>query len=230
MPAAARPVLPPAPTHALIFANGDPGDGIMPARALHAAPPDVLIIAADGGARVARHFGMTPHLVIGDLDSIMQGDLTMLEAQGVEVVRHPPEKDETDLELALVYAIERGVRWLRIIGGIGDRLDQTLANIYLLSAPSLAGCDARIVAGRQEAWLIGAGQHVIDGAVGDTVSLLPITGIVGGVTTGALHYPLRGETLTYHRARGISNVMREAQAIVTLTDGVLLVVHTQGKA
>jgi len=217
-------------THALICANGDPNDGVMVSRALRALPADALIIAADGGARVARWYGLRPHVVIGDLDSIQQGDLAALKRIGVEVLGCPPEKDETDLELALTYAAGRGAGWMRVLGGIGNRLDQTLANVYLLSAPALHGRDVRLAAGRQEAWLIGAGQHAIDGAVGDTVSLLPLAGPAVGVTTDGLYYRLIEETLTYHQARGVSNVLSRPTATITLTAGVLLIVHTVGRA
>lgn len=217
-------------THALICANGDPNDGLMVSRALRALPPTALIIAADGGARVARWYGLRPQIVIGDLDSIQHGDLAALERGGAQVLRYPPEKDQTDLELALTYAAERGATWIRVLGGIGDRLDQTLANVYLLGAPALAGRDVRLAAGRQEAWLIGAGQHPIAGAVGDTVSLLPVAGPAIGVTTDGLYYRLIAETLTYHQARGVSNVLSQPTAAITLTGGVLLVVHTAGRA
>lgn len=217
------------PEQAFIFANGDPNDGVMPRRALAAAHPDALMIAADGGARVAREYGIQPQIVIGDFDSITQGDLHALEAQGVDIRRYPEEKDETDLELALMLAAERGATWIRILGGIGDRIDQTLANIYLLSAPYLAGRDARLSAGRQETWLAGPGIQRLTGAAGDTISLLPICG-AARVTTDGLRYPLHGETLHYSEARGVSNLLAGSVGTVEVHEGQIVIVQTAGRA
>src|SRR5690606_23974135 len=148
----------------------------------------------------------------------------------VTVHRHPVEKDETDLELALNLVAKGGARWIRIVGGLGDRLDQTLSNIYLLALPVLRGVDARLLAGAQEAWLMYPGENVVEGAAGDTLSLLPISGEATGVRTENLYYPLRDETLAFGPARGVSNVLTAPQAKVWLQDGVLLAVHTIGRA
>ena len=215
----------------LIFANGDPHPGAMVDAALAlAAQRDTLIVAADGGARIAEYYGLTPHIVIGDMDSLSAGEVAALRERGADIRQFPEEKDETDLELALTLAVERGARWLRVIGAIGDRLDQTLSNVSLLALPALANCDARMIAGKQEAWLIGAGAHEIAGSPGDTLSLLPMTGTVRGVRTEALYYPLRDEDLFFGLTRGVSNVMQASSARVHVAEGVLLVVRTLGRA
>lgn len=216
-------------SRALIFANGDINDGPFLRRALDAAP-DALIVAADGGARLARHFGLRVTTVIGDMDSLSAPELADLEREGVDIHRYPEEKNETDLELALAWASERGVTWIRIIGGVGDRLDQTISNVYLLALPVLKGCDVRLVAGKQETWLLYPGESVIQGEQGDTVSLIPLGGAVQGIRTENLYYPLHDEPLGFGPARGISNVMKSDTARIRLREGLLLVVHTQGRA
>lgn len=217
--------------HVLIFANGDPNDGPMIDLALAmAADQRALVIAADGGARIAAHFGLRPDIVIGDMDSLSPDEIEALRADGADIRQLPEEKDETDLELALTLAAERGARWIRVIGAIGDRLDQTLSNVSLLALPAVRASDARMIAGRQEAWLIDAGTHEIHGAAGDTLSLLPMTGTVRGVRTEALYYPLRDEDLFFGLTRGVSNVMKAQRARVHLAEGILLVVRTLGKA
>ncbi len=211
---------------ALIFANGEIADGAMVDHAL-AAASDALIVAADGGARVAQHYGLAPQIVIGDLDSLSGDEQAALTAQ---IIRHPAEKDETDLELALLWAVEQGADWLRVIGGTGGRIDQTMSNIYLLALPILESRDVKLVAGKQAIWLARPGATRIAGAKGDTVSLIPLTGAARGVRTENLYYPLNDETLEFGPARGVSNVMTAAELVVTVGDGVLLVVHTLGRA
>ncbi len=219
-------------THALVFANGDMNDGLMVQQALRVARHSerTIVVAADGGARVAQHYGLKIDAVMGDFDSLSAAELEILRAQGVTLYTHPREKDETDLELALGWVAERGVRWIRVIGGVGDRLDQTLANVYLLGLPILTDRDVRLVANKQETWLILPGTHTIHGAADDTVSLIPVGGAVHGVRTENLYYPLRDETLLFGPARGISNVMTAPTAQVTFQSGTLLVIHTVGRA
>lgn len=213
----------------LVFANGDLLDGAAVRSALQQGQ-DAWIVAADGGARLALDCQRRPDVVVGDMDSISAGELEALEASGAIIERHSPHKDETDLELALMRAGTDGATWVRILGAVGGRLDQTLANVHLLALPALDGVDVRMVAGRQTIWMVGAGRHAIQGAAGDTVSLLPWGGRAEGIRTEALEYPLEDETLTMGPARGISNVMVADTAHVTLRAGTLIMIHTVGRA
>jgi thiamine pyrophosphokinase len=215
---------------ALIFANGDIQDGVMVRQALAQAAVPPLVIAADGGARVAWHYERHVDVVVGDMDSLSPDELQTLKAHGAEIQHHPEEKDFTDLELALRYAAGQHCGWMRVIGGIGGRFDQTLANVYLLALPELAGCDVRLASGEQEIRLLRPGTHTIDGQPGDTLSLIPVGGAVTEISTAHLYYPLAGETLEFGPARGVSNVMRGERATVTLGTGQLLLVHTVGRA
>jgi thiamine pyrophosphokinase len=213
----------------LVFANGDLNDGPAVQAALsHAA--DARVIAADGGARLALACKRVPHIVIGDFDSLSQDDLAELLSMGADIERYPAAKNETDLELALLAAAEQGATWIRVLGAVGDRIDQTLANITLLTLPDLAGRDVRMVAGRQTLWLAGPGEHRLDGAPGDTISLIPLDGDAENVRTAGLEYPLKGETLRFGPARGVSNVIRRTPARVSFDAGRLVVIHTVGRA
>lgn len=213
----------------LIFANGKAKNGAMVEHAL-ADSQGAMLIAADGGARVAWHYGKQPQVVIGDMDSLSSEEIAKLEARGATILRYPPEKDETDLELALTYAAEHGASWIRILGAIGGRFDQMLANVYLLGLPQLADCDVALVANKQQIQLLTPGDHLIVGDIGDTISLIPISGDVSGITTHYLKYPLKDEKLNFGPARGISNVMTGQQAEISIRDGKLLCVHTKGRA
>ncbi|MCD4685143.1 MAG: thiamine diphosphokinase [Anaerolineae bacterium] len=219
----------PQTSHALIFANGDLNDGPAVRAALDHAP-ESRIIAADGGARRALACDRTPDLVIGDCDSLSADEVRDLESRGAQIVRFPAAKDETDLELALVRAAQDGATWLRIIGAVGDRLDQTLANFYLLTLDDLIGRDVRLVAGRQTLWLLRPGTHTLHGTPGDTLSLLPLSGATENIRTTGLQYPLRGETLRLGPARGVSNVFATETATITFSAGLLIAVQTEGRA
>ncbi len=183
-----------------------------------------LLIAADGGALPLLRLGLLPQIVIGDLDSLDAASAAALAERGVELRRFRRDKDETDLELALLHAAERGADTIDILGALGGRWDHTLANVALLALPDLHGRRARLLADRQELFLV-RDSAAIAGAIGDTVSLLPLTGAVRGITTRGLLYHLEDATLSYERARGVSNVLLEPPGNVTLREGLLLVVH-----
>ncbi|MEO0562989.1 MAG: thiamine diphosphokinase [Chloroflexota bacterium] len=218
------------PRSALIFANGAVRDGAFVRQAI-ANASEALVVAADGGARMAaEHFGMRPDVILGDLDSLTPSEVDRFRADGVTVNAFPAEKDETDLELALKWTASQGMTHIRVIGALGRRLDQTFGNVYLLALPELATIDTRLVAADQQIWLVAPGEHTLKGEVGDTISLIPLAGDIENITTDGLYYPLAGETLRFGPARGISNVLDATCATVRFTTGRLLIVHTIGRA
>jgi thiamine pyrophosphokinase len=208
-----------------IFANGAIED---PNRLRALIEPGDRLLAADGGMRYISHLQLQPERVIGDLDSIDPDEAHQLAQRGVMMEKYPVDKDETDLELAINRALAEGFDELRIAGGLGGRLDQTLGNLFLLSRGDLIARDVRLEDGREEVFLIRK-QAVIHGEIGDSVSLLPLGGVAKGITTRGLQYPLRGETLFPERTRGISNVLVEENAEVMLDEGCLICIHTRIK-
>jgi thiamine pyrophosphokinase len=205
----------------LIFANGELPD-IHKAQAL--AEHDDYIICADGGTRHALDLGLRPDLIVGDLDSAEEGQLQVLRESGVAFETFSHDKNETDLELAIQRAIERKPGKIVIVGALGGRLDQTLANITLLSDPRLATIDIRLDDGMEEVLLCRVRVEVY-GQSGDIVSLIPWQGPALGVRTEHLKWPLHSETLYPNKTRGVSNEMLGKSASILIDDGLLLVVH-----
>ncbi len=207
---------------AVIFANGKLDD-LEAARS--ALQPGDLVIAADGGALHCRRLGFTPSVVIGDFDSLTEDDLQVLELAGARLLRYPERKDFTDLELALRYAAGEGADEIVVLGGLGARWDQTLANLLLPAAAGLATVRIRLLDGPQEIMLIRSGETLaLPGDPGDIVSLLPLGGEAAGVVTAGLEYPLHAETLSFGTSRGVSNVISAPRASVSLGQGLLLCV------
>jgi thiamine pyrophosphokinase len=210
---------------ALILANGDYGDlSVLRARLAGQAPQ--VVIAADGGARYAAALGTKLDVVIGDFDSTTPQEAAQLEQAGTELIRRPSDKNETDLELALLLAFERAAETAIVVGAAGGRIDMTVANVQLLLHPALAERRVSLWVGSQTAYLQRAPGGEVLGSPGDTVSLIPLGGPARGVTTHRLAFPLRGETLADGPARGVSNRIVEPGARIELTSGALLVVHT----
>jgi thiamine pyrophosphokinase len=209
----------PASTHAIIFANGRLGN-----------PPEIsdadLIIAADGGAINCLELGLVPSAVVGDMDSIDDATQRRLVESGCSLIRHPARKDFTDLELALDYAIEKGASEISIIAALGARWDQTLANLLLPASQKYSKLTIRLVDGEQTIQIVRAGEPTsISGKPGDTVSLIPVAGDAGGITTHGLEYPLQDGSLSLGGTRGNSNVMQADRATISLRKGIMVIVH-----
>ncbi len=193
--------------------------------------PDDFLIAADGGLGHFLFLGIFPNIVIGDLDSITPEQLKTLQSKNVEIIRHPARKDETDLELALLYAVEQGATEILVYGALGARWDMTLGNILLLAHPRLRIVNIILVDENQEVRLLTGGETLTLSAVqvGDTVSLLPLGGDAVGVTTRGLGYPLHGENLKFALTRGLSNVVKTNPVQISLEKGLLCVIKEGAK-
>ena len=213
----------------VILANGELPD-LDKARSL--IQDGDYVICADGGTRHAAALGIRPHLIIGDLDSADAEVIQKFKQDEVQIELYPRDKNETDLELAVHHALEQNPRQIIIIAALGGRLDQTLANIALLTAPQLSTLrrgpelvfDARLDDGVEEI-LLCREQAEVRGKSGDLVSLIPWGGAVTGIQTSHLKWALRKETLYPDKTRGISNEMTRDVASVSIESGLLLVVH-----
>jgi len=212
-----------ADERAIVFANGEMPDVDWAKKLITSTD---TLIAVDGGLNHCLRMALTPYLLIGDLDSITPRQAEEMAALGCRIEKYPVEKDETDLELALLWAAKKNFATILIFGALGGRIDQTIANLSLLLLPELHALDVRILTEEDECFVINA-ESTIKGSTGDRVSLLPWGGSALGVTTAGLSYPLRDAILTPDRSRGVSNVMLNETASVTVESGSLLCVHTR---
>ena len=164
-----------------------------------------LVIAVDGGLAHALAAGLTPDLLVGDLDSVSPASLELASAVPKQV--HPSDKDLTDLELALLEARARGAAELLLAGALGDRADHSLANL-LLAARLRQEQQLRVcLAGAGTlAWPLAAGDRLfLPCPAGATFSLLALsTGC--RVSVSGARYPLAGADLPFGSGLGVSNI------------------------
>ncbi len=186
-----------------------------------------LVLGADRGAHYANALDVALDAVIGDLDSLT--DLERHDIGNPQFISYPTEKNETDLELALLYAKKQGVDNIVLVGVMGGRMDMTIGNILLITQESLSSCRVEVWHGEQTGWVIKPPGEDISGHPGDTVSLIPLSGNASGITTEGLEYPLKDAELAFGSVRGISNLMDKSSAHINLSDGLLLAVHTPGR-
>lgn len=224
---------------ALVVADGDvPRRAVLDAVWPGWADEVGLVIAADGGWEKAASIGILPDLLVGDADSLPEERFDELAAAGVPIERSPAAKDESDTELAIRAALQRGATHVTVLGALGGkRFDHALANVGLLGLPGPGQVEIELLDGTTRVRLLrapaaegGPASLSLSGETGDLVSLLPLGVPAYGITTEGLLYPLRGETLPPGPARGLSNVRTAADASVTLRQGSLLVIETRAHA
>ena len=185
-----------------------------------------FLICADGGANYAALSGRIPNILIGDLDSITPEVLYQCENAGCVIERFPCEKDETDLELALICAEEQArlvrERDIWLYGGTGKRIDHFMGNIALMLSYAKKGYRIRLVDPDHESWILQS-QEVIRGSIGQELSLIALSE-KAVVTTDGLYYPLHQGVLLQDSPRGISNVFLGEEVVIQVHSGWVLVV------
>ncbi len=199
---------------ALVFTNGE-----LPAAECwqDLLLDNPLLVAADGAANRMHLQGITPHVVVGDLDSLR--DRAELVALGVQII-HRPGQEDTDLEKALDYIIDRGVHEATVLGVTGLRSDFTMANFCILLKYR-----QRLKLAYRDAFAditVIEREQVFSPAVGALFSIIPMTSCVG-VTTSGLQWPLHEEMLAPGVRESISNRVVASPVIITMAEGLALV-------
>ncbi len=183
-----------------------------------------LIICCDSGARHLAAAGVTPDVLVGDMDSIESSRLADYVRKGVKIIQHPADKDFTDTALALDYAVGLHPERIHIWGALGGRMDHALANLFLLLKGKEAGIKICLLDEFCEAFIADNDVTFAD-ATGCLVSLVALSPRVEGIELDGFLYPLNDGTLTLAESRGISNVISANRASVHVRSGSLLVVR-----
>ncbi|MEY4251433.1 MAG: hypothetical protein RL691_314 [Actinomycetota bacterium] len=186
-------------THAVIFTGGDPPN----ARVLEHLIGDALVIAADSG------YGHAQSLDVADA-----------QARNVDIHTFDAAKDETDTEIAVSVAMQRGITNITVVSGGGDRFDHLLGMVHSLAATHCALYigNARICFARPD---VPANLSV---SVNDTISLIPLGGSCVISTTG-LQWNLSNEELQAFASRGVSNTATNSNVSVTVSHGAVAIIQ-----
>jgi thiamine pyrophosphokinase len=176
------------------------------------------IICADGGYKHLKRIGIEPDEVLGDFDS-MDKDSVLCD----NVAVYPSKKDDTDTEIAIRRALELGATDIVLLGCIGSRMDHTLANLFLLKEIYRNGANGMLVDEHNFVYYM-KDKLTVKAHRGDLLSILPMTPVCEGVTTAGLYYVLCDDTLKMASSRGVSNVLTEDTATITIRLGEALVI------
>lgn len=205
--------------NAYIYAGGE----IFPEDILNVPDAGDLTIAADAGWHNAKRLGITPSLLVGDLDSL--GAYTPPAA--TEVIRVPAEKDDTDTQLAVRLAIERGANRITLIAGLSGRIDHTLSTLALLEALHLRDIPAIVTDGKNRVrYLQNESVLIPKDPRFSYLSLIAVTPKVKGVTLEGCKYPLHHATLRRHVQYAISNEIIGNAALVSVRHGSIYLIES----
>ena len=203
--------------HAVILANGFPPSRETLTRALARSS---LFVCSDGGANIARDFDVTPHAIVGDLDSVTTE--TLAHFQEVPIVRDN-DTERTDTEKALDWLLAQGTfEVVTLLGASAGRLDHVLGHVSLLRRYQQR-TQLIMQDDVERAWL-ASGTAAIEEKPGTVVSFFAVGGAAEGVTTDNLRYRLRDSRLEMGIQDSISNVVVANPASIRIARGELLVI------
>jgi thiamine pyrophosphokinase len=198
---------------ALIIANGEPPSKKRLAMLVKKAG---IVICADGGANTALKMGITPDIIVGDLDSIHSEALVKFRRVAIYEDRND---QTTDLEKAITWAIQSNFDHITVVGASGKRVDHTVGNLGVLRK-FYPDAIISMIDDSGELCYVGR-EYSFEAEKGDVVSLIPLNRCEG-VSTSGLKYALDGENLELGVREGTSNVVLTSPAIVKVKKGHLL--------
>lgn len=195
-----------------------------------------LVICADSGLDAAYRLGVKADYIVGDFDSLSENAIEryrsddIRKSKKVKVIKFPPEKDSTDTDIALEYAMEQKPDEIVILGATGGRMDHFLANVNILMKPLKKGIHAYLIDRYNKIYLTD--KHTVikrKSLWGKYISFQPLTETVKNVKLSGLKYPLDGEDLTIGKSLTVSNEMAEEadEAIISFDSGVIIVIEAR---
>lgn len=199
---------------ALIICNGE-SPGRRPVQKL--ARHSDVIVAADGGANVARSLGIRPDVIIGDLDSITKQTTRYFSTSQLI---HISRQDNTDIEKALDFLRDSGIRKVAIVAATGKRIDHTLGNLSVIWNYT-SSIEIRFVGDAWYAVPVGK-KRIFRAPAGTIISLLPF-GACTGITLRGLRFPLTNASMMVGEI-GVSNVVEKSPFTVEVKKGNMLMI------
>ncbi|MEH7389151.1 thiamine diphosphokinase [Bacillus sp. JJ1474] len=202
---------------------------LLPNLSIYKQEGDIWV-GVDRGVLPLLSFEIHPSIAFGDFDSVSDEEMAMIEEHIADLKRYMPEKDETDMELALNWAIKQKPELIRIFGATGGRLDHFLANIQLLVKPLLQDEDTQIEIIDQSniIYIRGPGNHEIRRNLQfKYVSFIPLTMEITGLTLKGFKYPLKDQHVPMGSTLCISNELINDIGNFLFSKGIIMVVRSK---
>lgn len=182
------------------------------------------IVCADGGYDIALKEKIIPDVLIGDFDSIKNP-----LPQNIKTVKVPVHKDVTDTALCIDYAVEQGYTNICILGGLGGRIDHTIANMQNLIAAAEKNISVMMLDDQNTVMAIIDDEIYMPARPGYKLSLLSHSDTCEGVTVTGVEYSLENHTLTSSYPLGVSNEFLDDDVYIKVKKGKLIIIMSRDK-
>lgn len=186
-------------------------------------------LGVDDGVNKIISAGIKPHYACGDFDSVTKEQLLAIEREVGTIEKFPSEKNETDLELGIRFAINLQPHLINIFGATDGRLDHLFANLFLIKKYSINNQNIKInlIDKTNITFVKTAGHHqMMYDERKKYVSFIPLSNKVSNLTLTHFKYPLKNHDLPLSSTLCISNELISKQGYYSFTDGILLVVRS----
>lgn len=190
----------------------------------------VIWVGIDRGVFYLLKAGVKPAAAFGDFDSVSEAEMAEIEEVVTDLKKFKPEKDETDMELALNWALEQEPESIKIFGATGGRLDHLMANIQLLVKPlqNYSAIHIEMIDEKNTLYVKKAGTYTVS-KIDEYkyISFLPVTPAVSGMTLENFKYPLNDCHIPMGSTLCISNELIRGHGTFSFSEGILLVVRSK---
>ncbi len=202
------------------------GGGTFSKKYLGMMRPQDYVIGVDRAAYWLIRQGRRPDIAIGDFDSVTEEEFSFIKKSVPVMKQFPKNKDQTDMELAVLHAIEKRATDVLIYGGTGSRLDHTFVTWQLLELLLTARIQHQLVNETNRVRMVDKGRTIlVSGGEYKYVSVIPYTATISLTLSGFI-YNLPKTTLLRGTTRGISNEIAGRQARITIYSGKAWVVES----
>ncbi|AYV65965.1 thiamine diphosphokinase [Niallia circulans] len=190
---------------------------------------DICWIGVDRGVMYLIERSLPIYAAFGDFDSISETELHAMEEKTGIIKRFKPEKDETDMELALLWAIKEGATTIRLFGATGGRLDHTIANLQLLLREALDNkhIQLEIIDKQNSVSVVQAGAYTVKKLEEyKYISFFPYSTKIVGLSLEGFKYPLVRRNLPASSTLCISNELIRETGTFSFEEGILMVIRS----
>ncbi|MDR6997948.1 thiamine diphosphokinase [Neobacillus niacini] len=190
---------------------------------------DAVWVGVDRGVYQLLKRNITPEIAFGDFDSVTPEELVFIESEVNHLNRYQPEKNETDMELALDWALKQNPVKIRLFGATGGRLDHLFANVQLLIHSLLQQNQSPIyiIDRFNEVCVKGPGSfQIAKRSDKKYISFIPVTQGVENLTLEGFKYPLKNRHISLGSTLCISNELISEHGTFSFTEGILIVIRS----
>lgn len=201
---------------------------LLPDLHLHTSD-QITWVGVDRGVYTLLSNNIKPDIAFGDFDSVTEEEFQIIEKEVDQLFRFTPEKDETDMDLALSWALKKRPEKIRIFGATGGRLDHMFGNIQLLihATNKTDDVDIEIIDHQNIIFVKSPGiyrlQKITDKKY---ISFIPISTEVKGLTLIGFKYPLTECHIPLGSTLCISNELLIENGTFSFSEGILMIIRS----